>query len=303
MNLPLRPSLSQLLPRKPIHTPQSLRAASTTRKSRGPPTTPNATDLRIEKLLRGMVKRNSMKKIDYRDALKDLPPYPYGLNHNHGASNLGLYGGLLPRSGNNVSKITETKTRRKWLPNIQNKRLWSGALGRYVRLRVATRVLRTIDKVGGLDEYVLGEKSARIRELGLRGWVLRWQIMGTDWYKARRKEEAKASGLTEEQLRELGMEDTEIGEGREFGRVLGEKEKQQLLLEASQMEGEEIDREAELELLRKELEESIEEDVSFEERERERQDAAFMAEQPPSEPSQGKVTEIPPTPRQPHSQI
>lgn len=40
-------------------------------------------------------------------------------------------------------------------------------------------MLRTIDKVGGLDEYLLGEKSARIKELGIEGWALRWRIMQT----------------------------------------------------------------------------------------------------------------------------
>lgn len=40
-------------------------------------------------------------------------------------------------------------------------------------------MLRTIDKVGGLDEYLLGEKSARIKELGVEGWALRWRIMQT----------------------------------------------------------------------------------------------------------------------------
>lgn len=42
---------------------------------------------------------------------------------------------------------------------------------------MATRVLRTIDKCGGLDEYLLGEGKGRIKELGMEGWRLRWKIM------------------------------------------------------------------------------------------------------------------------------
>ena len=41
-------------------------------------------------------------------------------------------------------------------------------------------MLRTIDKVGGLDEYLLGDKASRIRELGLGGWKLRWRITRTE---------------------------------------------------------------------------------------------------------------------------
>ena len=44
-------------------------------------------------------------------------------------------------------------------------------------MKVATRVLRTIDKVGGLDQYLLGEKAGRVKELGVEGWRLRWRVM------------------------------------------------------------------------------------------------------------------------------
>jgi large subunit ribosomal protein L28 len=52
-------------------------------------------------------------------------------------------------------------------------------------LRITTRVLRTVDKVGGLDEYLLGEKAGRIKELGMGGWKLRWRIMQTEKCKER----------------------------------------------------------------------------------------------------------------------
>ena len=38
-------------------------------------------------------------------------------------------------------------------------------------------MLRTIDKCGGLDGYLLGNKAQRIKELGVKGWELRWRVM------------------------------------------------------------------------------------------------------------------------------
>ena len=62
---------------------------------------------------------------------------------------------------------------------------------------MTTKALRTIDKVGGLDEYLLGEKPARIKELGMGGWLLRWRIMQTDAIKERFAKQRKALGLPE----------------------------------------------------------------------------------------------------------
>lgn len=52
-----------------------------------------------------------------------------------------------PMSGNNVSHA-HNKTRRRQNPNIQKKRLYVPELDRFVRLKVSTRALRTINKIG-----------------------------------------------------------------------------------------------------------------------------------------------------------
>ena len=117
--------------------------------------------------------------------------------------------------GNTVSERTEIKNRRRWKPNIQHKRLWSAALAQWLRIRIAPRVLRTIDKVGGLDEYLLGEKPARIKELGMAGWLLRWRIMQTDAVKERYRLE---------RIR-LGLPESEVGFGMD-GIVVGKEELQ-----------------------------------------------------------------------------
>lgn len=58
--------------------------------------------------------------------------------------------GKKPLSGNNVSHA-HNKTRRLQLPNIQKKRLYVPELGRYVRLTISTRALRSVSKVGLLN--------------------------------------------------------------------------------------------------------------------------------------------------------
>jgi len=68
-------------------------------------------------------------------------------------------------------------------------------LGSFVKIRITARVLRTVDKVGGLDEYLLGEKTQRIKELGMGGWKLRWRIMQTEKVKERFRLQRKMLGL------------------------------------------------------------------------------------------------------------
>ncbi len=49
--------------------------------------------------------------------------------------------------GNNVSHANN-KTRRRFLPNLQNRRLWVESEKRWVNLRLSSKGLRTIDKKG-----------------------------------------------------------------------------------------------------------------------------------------------------------
>ena len=61
-------------------------------------------------------------------------------------------------SGNNVSHANN-KTRRRFLPNLQSRRFWVESENRWVRLRISTNALRTIDK-NGIDA-VLADMRAR----------------------------------------------------------------------------------------------------------------------------------------------
>jgi len=66
--------------------------------------------------------------------------------------------GKRPSYGNTVSHANN-KSRRRWLPNLHTHRFWLESEKRFVRLRVSTRGLRTIDKVG--LEKVLADMRAR----------------------------------------------------------------------------------------------------------------------------------------------
>lgn len=58
--------------------------------------------------------------------------------------------GKKPMAGNNVSHA-HNKTRRYQLPNIKKKRIFVPELGRHVRLKLSTRALRSVSKVGLLS--------------------------------------------------------------------------------------------------------------------------------------------------------
>ncbi len=77
-------------------------------------------------------------------------------------------------SGNNVSHANN-KTRRRFLPNLQETSLMSEALGRMVRLRLTTNGIRTIEFHGGLDAFMVRTPAAK---LGPKIAVLKKTIMG-----------------------------------------------------------------------------------------------------------------------------
>ena len=69
--------------------------------------------------------------------------------------------GKKPMPGNNVSHA-HNKTRRRFSPNIQSHRFWVNSENRFVKLRVSTKGMRIIDKVG--IDHVL----ANIRKNGAK---------------------------------------------------------------------------------------------------------------------------------------
>ena len=72
-------------------------------------------------------------------------------------SKRGLYDGKDVSFGNNVP-FSLKKTRRRWNPNVQYKRVYSEVLDEMIKFHITTSALRSIDKYGGLDEYLLRSK-------------------------------------------------------------------------------------------------------------------------------------------------
>ena len=66
-------------------------------------------------------------------------------------------------TGNNVSHANN-KTRRRYLPNLQDTAVLSDVLGTSVRIRVTTHGLRTIEHNGGLDAFLLTTPNRRLPE-------------------------------------------------------------------------------------------------------------------------------------------
>ncbi len=52
-----------------------------------------------------------------------------------------------PLVGNNVS-FSQKKTKRRFLPNLQTKKIYVPELERTVRIRMSVRAMRTVDKIG-----------------------------------------------------------------------------------------------------------------------------------------------------------
>lgn len=62
--------------------------------------------------------------------------------------------GVGPMVGHIVSH-SNIKTKRRYLPNLQDVTLASDALGQGFRLRIAVSALRSVDHNGGLDHFIL----------------------------------------------------------------------------------------------------------------------------------------------------
>lgn len=58
------------------------------------------------------------------------------------------------QTGNHVSHANN-KVKRRFLPNLQPISLLSDALKQSIRLRLSTNAIRSVDKAGGLDAYLL----------------------------------------------------------------------------------------------------------------------------------------------------
>lgn len=67
-------------------------------------------------------------------------------------------------SGNNVSHANN-KTRRRFLPNLQEVSMLSDILNATVRMRISTRAMRTVEHNGGIDAFLLTTPNRDLPEV------------------------------------------------------------------------------------------------------------------------------------------
>ncbi|MFY0692241.1 MAG: 50S ribosomal protein L28 [Paracoccaceae bacterium] len=72
-----------------------------------------------------------------------------------------------PMTGNNVSHANN-KTKRRFLPNLNDVTLTSEALGRSFKFRISAAALRTVDHRGGLDGFMAKAKDAELSAKALK---------------------------------------------------------------------------------------------------------------------------------------
>lgn len=72
-----------------------------------------------------------------------------------------------PMSGNTISHANN-KTRRRFLPNLNDVTLISDVLGQSFKLRVSSAALRTVDHRGGLDAFLAKSKDDELSSKALK---------------------------------------------------------------------------------------------------------------------------------------
>ncbi len=70
-------------------------------------------------------------------------------------------------SGNNVSHAMN-KTRRRFLPNLQQVSLPSETLGRALKMRISASALRSVEHNGGIDAFLLKAKDGNLSSKALK---------------------------------------------------------------------------------------------------------------------------------------
>ena len=75
--------------------------------------------------------------------------------------------GKKPMSGNNVSHANN-RTKRRFLPNLQSIKLYSGILQKYINLNITIRTMKTVEKNGGLDSYLIKTSNKNLADTAIK---------------------------------------------------------------------------------------------------------------------------------------
>ena len=75
--------------------------------------------------------------------------------------------GKKPMSGNNVSHANN-RTKRRFIPNLQNVKLYSRTLQKYINLNITVRTMKTVEKNGGLDTYLIKTSNKNLANSAIK---------------------------------------------------------------------------------------------------------------------------------------
>jgi len=73
----------------------------------------------------------------------------------------GIYAGKKIMFGH-YETFSGKKNKRRWNPNVHNKKYYSEVLGKTVQYKFTTHAMRCIDKAGGFDNYILNTKDSKL---------------------------------------------------------------------------------------------------------------------------------------------
>ena len=75
--------------------------------------------------------------------------------------------GKKPMTGNNVSHANN-RTKRRFIPNLQNVKLYSVTLQKYINLNITIRTMKTVEKNGGLDSYLIKTSNKNLADTAIK---------------------------------------------------------------------------------------------------------------------------------------
>ena len=75
--------------------------------------------------------------------------------------------GKKPMSGNNVSHANN-RTKRRFIPNLQNVKLYSSILQKHINLSITIRTMKTVEKNGGLDSYLIKTSNRNLADKAIK---------------------------------------------------------------------------------------------------------------------------------------
>jgi large subunit ribosomal protein L28 len=144
------------------------------RHTRRPPQTllPVLLSIMFSSTIRSVSRLTALNHSSALPAFATSSPFLETIRHRSNRSRRGLYDGKDIRSGNNVS-FSKRRTKRTFKPNVFLKRVYSEVLDEMVKFHLTTSTLRTIDKYGGLDIYLMTSKHVTEGEgLAVRNRIL-----------------------------------------------------------------------------------------------------------------------------------